>query len=653
MEGTILGNRYNIIEKIGSGGMACVYKAKCQLLNRYVAVKVLKPEFTDDEEFVKRFRIEAQAAASLSHPNIVSVYDVGREGDIHYIVMEYIDGVTLNNYIKQKKKLDWKEAVRITIQICSAIELAHNNYVIHRDIKPQNIMLTRDGRVKVTDFGIARAATSATITMAGNTMGSVHYFSPEQARGGYVDEKSDLYSIGIVFYEMVTGKLPFDGEAPVTIALKHLQSEPKLPSELIPRLPRGINDIIMKAMQKDVKKRYQAASDMLADLYNVLENPDYKVTDEPGTNTMNTRRMEAIDIKDFHEKEGSKIGKRGKKGRRRDKTVIVAILLSVVIIAGFTYMGYKIVFPELIGPVEEGKFEVGNYVGKNINDVEPELKKNGITVIIRSEYNEEYEKDIIYDQSVPPGQTFKKGGLGGGYAEIELYVSLGEELLTIPDFKNNDYREAEKQLREMHIKFRTISEYSDTVPVNMVIDTDPGATTSINPKETEVVIIKSLGPKKELVKVPEVIGKNLEEATAILEENKLTVGELVPNNEISRIALIKEQYPQQGYDVEEGSAVKLVFDIETAVAEVPYDIELTDPDQYDDDDYLKLYVEASPANKNDYDMVYNQILRKSDFPVTITVPVQVNSYTHVRVLLNNKLYMSINLEYKPQNGSED
>jgi serine/threonine protein kinase len=315
MEGIILGNRYKIIEKIGSGGMACVYKAKCQLLNRYVAVKILKPEFIDDEEFVKRFRIEAQAAASLSHPNIVSVYDVGKEDDIHYIVMEYIDGVTLNNYIMNKKRLNWREAVKITIQICSAIELAHSNYVIHRDIKPQNIMLTKDGRVKVTDFGIARAATSATITMAGNTMGSVHYFSPEQARGGYIDEKSDLYSIGIVFYEMVTGKLPFDGDAPVAVALKHLQSEPKLPSELVPGLRKGINDIIVKAMQKDVKRRYQTATDMLSDLYSVLEDPNFRVSEKPETKKMATRRMEAINIKDFHEQEGSEIGRRGKNRR--------------------------------------------------------------------------------------------------------------------------------------------------------------------------------------------------------------------------------------------------------------------------------------------------------------------------------------------------
>ena len=227
MIGQILGNRYELIEKIGGGGMALVYKARCKLLNRFVAVKVLRPDFTNDEEFIKRFKIEAQAAASLSHPNIVSIYDVGNEGDIHYIVMEYIDGATLKEYLEEKGALDWKEAVNISIQICLAIKHAHENNIVHRDIKPHNILFTKDGMVKVTDFGIARAVTSSTITMVGGTIGSVHYFSPEQARGGFTDEKSDIYSLGIVLYELLTGRLPFNGDTPVSVAIKHIQEEPE------------------------------------------------------------------------------------------------------------------------------------------------------------------------------------------------------------------------------------------------------------------------------------------------------------------------------------------------------------------------------------------------------------------------------------------
>ncbi len=645
MEGKIIANRYEIVEKIGSGGMACVYKARCQLLNRYVAVKVLKQEFIDDEEFVKRFRVEAQSSASLSHPNIVSVYDVGREDDIHYIVMEFIDGKTLNSYIHEKHSLNWQEAIRISIQICSAIERAHSNHIIHRDIKPQNILLAADGRVKVTDFGIARAATSATITMAGNTMGSVHYFSPEQARGGYTDEKSDLYSLGIVMYEMVTGKLPFIGNAPVTIALKHLQSKPEDPSRLVSGLPGGVNDIIMKAMEKEQKKRYQSAEEVLQDLYEVLQNPEMDVSENEYDDKTGTKRMEAIDLRGFSGEEESKIKSRGRKKRKKDRTVITAILLSILIIAGFTYMGYRIIFPELMQKDPEKKFNVGDYVGKSIKDEKQKLEDQGIKVIVRYEYNDEYEKDIIYNQSVAPGSTFKEGGLGEGYAEIEFDVSLGEETVVVPDFRNSSYRVAEKELAEMGITYRTIEEHHESVPVNMVIDTRPGASTSIKPDEDEVVIIKSLGPKKELVKVPDLTGKTLAEATAMLEESKLSVGQLVPDDEISEIALIDKHYPQAGYEVEEGSPVKLVFDVETAVATIAYTIELDNPDNYDDEN-IKLYVEASPSNRNDYDSIYNRIIKKKDFPVVIEIQVPANGYTHVRVLLNNRLYKSENVRYR-------
>ena len=273
MIGQILGNRYELIEKVGGGGMALVYKARCKLLNRFVAVKILRPDFTNDEEFIKRFKIEAQAAASLSHPNIVSIYDVGNEEDIHYIVMEYIDGATLKEYIEEKGALDWKEAVNISIQICLAIKHAHENNIVHRDIKPHNILFTKEGMIKVTDFGIARAVTSSTITMVGGTIGSVHYFSPEQARGGFTDEKSDIYSLGIVLYELLTGTLPFNGDTPVSVAIKHIQEEPEEPINMNSQIPIGVNDIVKKAIQKDQNSRYQKASDLLDDLYKVLDKP--------------------------------------------------------------------------------------------------------------------------------------------------------------------------------------------------------------------------------------------------------------------------------------------------------------------------------------------------------------------------------------------
>lgn len=270
--GTIVGDRYEILEKIGVGGMAEVFKGKDHKLNRYVAVKVLKEEFRENDAFVKKFKEEAQAAARLAHPNIVNVYDVGDENGIYYIVMELVEGITLKNYIERKGSLTIKEATSIAIQVCAGLEVAHNNHIVHRDIKPQNIIISREGKVKVTDFGIAKATTSQTTTA--NAMGSVHYASPEQARGGYVDHRSDIYSLGIVLYEMVTGRVPFDGETAVTVAVKHLQEEMVPPSVYCKNIPYSLEQIIKKCTEKSPDRRYQDIGDLLADLKQSLMDPD-------------------------------------------------------------------------------------------------------------------------------------------------------------------------------------------------------------------------------------------------------------------------------------------------------------------------------------------------------------------------------------------
>ena len=270
--GMMIGDRYEILEKIGTGGMSDVYKAKCHKLNRYVAIKVLKQEFSENANFVSKFRIEAQAAAGLMHPNIVNVYDVGEENGIYYIVMELVEGITLKKYIEKKARLSYKEAVSIAIQVSMGIQAAHNNHIIHRDIKPQNIIISKDGKVKVTDFGIAKAATSNTITS--NVMGSVHYTSPEQARGGYSDEKSDIYSLGITMFEMLTGRVPFNGETTVAIAIKHIQEEMPSPKEYVPEIPSSVANIVLKCCQKSPDRRYQNMAELIADLKQSLINPD-------------------------------------------------------------------------------------------------------------------------------------------------------------------------------------------------------------------------------------------------------------------------------------------------------------------------------------------------------------------------------------------
>ena len=295
LKGRLLGNRYEILEKIGSGGMATVYKAKCHVLNRYVAIKILRDEFTTDEEFVKRFEVEAQSAASITHPNIVSIYDVGVDGNLHYIVMELIKGKTLKDIIVEERgPLPWKWSVNIAIQIASALETAHKNHIIHRDIKPHNIIITEDGVAKVTDFGIAKAVSNSTITAFGTTIGSVHYFSPEHARGGYTDEKSDIYSLGVVMYEMLTGRVPFDADTPVSVALKHMQEEPTPAIAVNPAVPIAVNDIIMKALKKDTNLRYQSATAMLIDLRRALKEPQGNFVDNNEYVDFPTQRISTV-----------------------------------------------------------------------------------------------------------------------------------------------------------------------------------------------------------------------------------------------------------------------------------------------------------------------------------------------------------------------
>ncbi len=644
MEGKILGSRYEIIKKIGGGGMAYVYKAKCSLLNRYVAIKVLKPEFIDDEEFVKRFRIEAQSAASLSHPNIVSIYDVGKEDNIHYIVMEYIDGTTLNEYIKNNERLEWKEAVRIAIQICSAIKHAHKNYIIHRDIKPQNIMITNDGIAKVTDFGIARAATTTTITMVGSTVGSVHYFSPEQARGGYTDEKSDIYSLGIVLYEMVTGHPPFDGEAPVAVALKHLQNTPVPPINKNRDVPSGLNALIMKAIEKDLNTRYQSASNLLAALYGILKNPDMAVT---GSNmdksSSPTRRMESIGTAELVGKEGFDISKRKKsQKKKRDRTILLALLVSVIIISAFVYFGYGLVMEGSgMGGKDKDTIKIGSYYGRNFFEVKKELEEKGVDAKPNYKYHDEKGKDIIINQDVEPGKTFIKGGMAN---IITFDVSMGEEKITIPNFKNEDTRRAQAELKNMDMDFvvRIEDENSDEVAQNHVIRTNPGEGVTVK-RGAEIIVYNSKGVKLEYTVVPELIGLTYREAEEKIREANLKVGELVPDDEFSHIALIKEHYPQAGSEVEEEEPVKLIFDLESIVVKKPLLVELENPEQYGDE--FKLIIEARMSDGSEHHL-FNKTVRKNDLPVRVDIPVKYEGYTEVRVIAGIKLADTITVNYK-------
>ena len=393
LEGKLLGNRYEMIEKVGNGGMSTVYKATDKVLKRNVAVKILRDEFTTDEEFIKRFEAEAQSAARLTHANIVSIYDVGVDGNLYYIVMELIQGKTLKEIIiKERGPLPWKWSVNVAIQIASALEMAHKNNIVHRDIKPHNIIITEDGIAKVTDFGIAKAVSNSTITAFGTTIGSVHYFSPEHARGGFTDAKSDLYSLGVVMYEMVTGKVPFDADTPVSVALKHMQEEPEEPIEINPNVPVAINKIIMKALQKDTTLRYQSASEMLRDLKKSLKNPDGDFVEELEYDE--TARTQKINLDEYGEMEEDIPNSRSKKGKKEGKfkqfiknhkvlSSVVGLILLFALSLGGTIFALNVTNP--------AEVEMPNVVGLSKEEAQKEIEAAKLKFEVEKE---EYNKEV-------------------------------------------------------------------------------------------------------------------------------------------------------------------------------------------------------------------------------------------------------------------
>lgn len=657
MEGRILGNRYELIEKIGGGGMAIVYKAKCRLLNRFVAVKILRAEFTNDEEFVKRFRIEAQAAASLSHPNIVSIFDVGHEDNVHYIVMELVDGITLKEYITRKGPLNWREAVNIAIQIGSAIEQAHKNHIVHRDIKPHNILLTREGIAKVTDFGIARAVSSSTITMVGSTIGSVHYFSPEQARGGFTDEKSDLYSMGIAIYEMITGKVPFDGESPVAVALKHIQTQPEAPVIVNSGVPQGVNDIVMKAIRKDQNARYQSASELLSDLQRVLREPYNGFAAEEGyVDEFPTRRIQAVEDSEFDEsEEDGGNGKKGSKGRKKDRLSVWLAVATALIIGGvFFYVGLSIVIPQIMP--EKQIFTVGDYKGKSYFEVLEELNKANIKPIEKKIFSDSVDKDVVISQGIAPGQTLSAG------SSLELEISNGPELVKIPDLVNKETRIAEAALKEAKLVPKIVQEFSEEIPSGSVIRTEPAAEEEVR-LGSEVIIYESQGPELQQVKVPNLMGLTRAEAQKLIDANGLTIGKLSPADVVSDVAKIARQFPLADSMVEEGTPVDLIFEIEPTAAPAdntggtgqtgqdntpavklqPQNIPLDKPDQYGEE--IQVYIEAVPSDTNEVKILMDKKVSKDQFPLGIQIPVPKGGSTHIVVKLDGGIYLEFDELY--------
>lgn len=551
MIGKVLGNRYEIVEKIGSGGMSHVYKAKCGLLNRYVAVKVLRPEFTSDEDFVRKFRRESQAAASLSHQNIVSIYDVGVDGDIHYIVMEYIEGRTLKKLIREKKRLSPLQAAEIAQQICKALLHAHKNHIIHRDIKPHNILVTKEGIAKVTDFGIARAVTSSTVTNTGSVIGSVHYFSPEQARGGYIDEKSDLYSLGIVMYEMVTGKVPFEGESPISIALKHLQEQVTPPGEIIDDLPKGLEQIIMKAIEKESTKRYNTAEELLLDLKGFCKDKDMVLDsfgkDRGDSPTIVMPAVREGTASDDREKKKDSVSTVKERKSKKKSIIVLSVALLVLIALGF---GASYFLNDLLN-VKTVK--VPYIVGKTEEEARNELKDLGLKMEIReSQSNPLFKAGTIISQYPTDGTENKVTN------PVLVVLSLGPEETEVPYLINLSSAEAELELQLAGLEVGEVTpEYSETVTVGVVKDQDPQPGIMVD-QGTSVNLVVSAGPKLEEINVPPVVGLDLQTAKTRLQNAGMILADpFYQESDLVPEGYVISQSVEENTMVEEGTSIIL------------------------------------------------------------------------------------------------
>ena len=526
---TVLGNRYEIIKKIGDGGMAFVYKAKDILLNRIVAVKVLRPEFVDDDEFLGKFKREAEAVASLSHPNIVNVYDVGEDGKVHYIVMEYIDGQNLKEIIKNEGTLDEYTALDITKQIAMALSAAHKKGIIHRDIKPHNILISNEGRVvKVADFGIAKAVSNSTMTNIGSIIGSVHYFSPEQAKGKFVSNNADLYSLGIVLYEMIIGKVPFRGDSPISIALQHINDEIEFTSEEQINIPQSVRTIIKKLTEKSSVDRYQSAEEVIEDIEYIEKNIDLDFIKEydnyvtqkidqdkllAKSKRYNTNRNyyeedledysdEYEDEEDYYEEQKpvrksnkNNVSKKAKNKKRNNtkKIIIGVIALAVVVVALF---GGKLAINAFLnnntssnGQVES--FDVPNFVGISIDDANKQAAKLGLNIQTTEEYNTEVKAGYIISQSPQMGKV-QTGDT------INVVVSLGGKAATVPNCVGMSYEKAKKLIESNNLKVGSRSyEYSDSYEEGVVIWQNPSSGTNGVMQNTTVDLVISKGKKPE------------------------------------------------------------------------------------------------------------------------------------------------------------
>lgn len=613
MKGTILVDRYELLEKIGEGGMAQVYKARCKILDRVVAVKILKEEFSTDSNFVEKFRKEAHSAARLSHPNIVNIFDVGQEDNIHFIVMEYVEGKTLKDLISEKAPLDNELAVDIAIMICDGIQHAHEKGIIHKDIKPHNILITESGIVKVADFGIAHASSKKTITFGGNIVGSVQYISPEQAKGEPVTRATDIYSVGCVLYEMLTGKIPFDAESPITIALKHIHDEPELPREINGNIPASLENIILKAMAKLPNHRFISAEEMRNSLLNFHLGKGNKYSHR--TNNDKTLIMPPISDK------GEEVLMKKKKVKSSGVAIllvaILGLLSGILFVAGNNFFGSEVPVPNIVGmDVKEAKKELESY----------NLKMN----VIHEEFSDEFDADQVISQEPKSGMKVKEG------REIKVVISKGVELISIPDLVGYTIADAELTIKNEGFKVGTITKtYDNKYAENIVISQDPSSGAK-KPKDTPINLMISQGEPPKRVEMPQLIGLTLDEARNKLQENNLILGEIEKEDSNEYFAdVVIAQDIQAGVLVDEESSVILTVSKGPGPVAQTRVIEFILPE---DQDYYKVVIRVNDGKGRRE--VYNELKQAGE---TIYIGISYFGKGTAEVMLNGKSYKTFDL----------
>jgi serine/threonine-protein kinase len=543
--GKILNGRYEIIELIGRGGMAYVYKARDLKLNRFVAVKILREEYTENEQFIKKFDRESQSAAGLSDPNIVSVYDVGVDGDVYFIVMEYVDGITLKQYLIKKGRLDYEEATNFIIDVAEALQCAHEHGIIHRDIKPQNIMLTADMTPKVTDFGIARAITSSTITMTNQTMGSVHYISPEQARGGFVDERSDLYSLGIMYYELLTGELPFDEENTVSIAIKHIQEDITPPKTIFPEIPQSVSDVVVRLCQKRPDDRYQDCEELIADLDQIMLNASVDLNGSPNNGGLiSDDSLFQVEPEDTAGDAADETGIDDLRKKKKRKRVLIGLLVAALAIAGIV-AGYRAFSASR-------KVTVPDVSGMTKSQAKTAVEAVGLTLEVEStEYSDTVDRGKIISQS-PKANAMSREG-----RTVKVVISKGSESVQVPNVVGMTENEAVSALEKANLQVAEIKrEYNDSYSSGVVYNASPSAGSAVD-KNSKVTLYVSKG--KETVSVPGLVGLTQNDAESRIKANGFTVGTVTQQYSDSYASgVVMSQSPSEGTQIEKGTTINFV-----------------------------------------------------------------------------------------------